>query len=159
MFTGTGRNIVSNCYQPQFIRQFSLNRDRWIVSHWRNSKHYLRSIVCCSVSATRFLTAYKCIINVYVNWEKYCLKLLPTTVYTSIFVKSRSQNRLSVKKFQTFSFLRNFYFMWAKYCEKVRATTFSGKSRSRNRLHICTCAYLHVCIFARLHIFIQMKKF
>jgi len=118
-----------------------------------------RSVVCCSVSATRFLAVYKFKINVYGNWEKYCLKLLPTTVYRSIFVKSRSQNRLSVKNFQTFSFLRNFYFMWAKYCEKVRATTFSGKSRSRNRLHICTCAYLHVCIFARLHIFIQMKKF
>ena len=107
-----------------------------------------RSVVYYSVSATRFLVVYKFKSNVYGNWEKYCLKLLPTTVYRSIFVKSRSQNRLSVKKFQTFSFLRNFYFMWAKYCEKVRATTFSGKSRSRNRLHICTCAYLHVCIFS-----------
>ena len=62
-----------------------------------------RSVVCYSVSATRFLVVYKFKLNVYGNWEKYCLKLLPTTVYRSIFVKSRSPNRLSVKKFQTFS--------------------------------------------------------
>jgi len=64
---------------------------------------FLKSIVCCSVSTTRCLRVYKCKINVYRNLEKYGLKLLPTTVYTSIFVKSRSLNRLSVKKFQTFS--------------------------------------------------------
>jgi len=64
---------------------------------------YSRSVVCYSVSATRFLAVYKFKINVYGKWEKYCLKLLPTTVYTSIFVKSRSPNRLSVKKFRSFS--------------------------------------------------------
>jgi len=63
---------------------------------------FLTSIVCYSVSATRFLVKYKFQMNVYGNWEKYCLKLLPTTVYRSIFVKSRSPNRLSVKKFRTF---------------------------------------------------------
>jgi len=63
---------------------------------------FLRSIVCYSASATRFLVKYKFQMNVYGNWEIYGLILLPTAVYTSIFVKSRSLNRLSVKKFQTF---------------------------------------------------------
>jgi len=62
----------------------------------------LKSIVSCSVFTMRCLVVYKCKINVYGNWEKYCLKLLPTTVYPSIFVTSLSQNRLSVNKFQTF---------------------------------------------------------
>jgi len=50
---------------------------------------FSRSVVCYTVSATPFPAVHKFKINVYGNWEKYCLKLLPTTVYTSIFVKSR----------------------------------------------------------------------
>jgi len=55
---------------------------------------FLTSVVCYSVPVRRFPSVYKFKINVNGNWEKYCLKLLPTTVYTSIFVKSRSLNRL-----------------------------------------------------------------
>jgi len=45
---------------------------------------FLTSLVCYSASARRFLAVYKFKVNVYGKWEKYCLKLLPTTVYTSI---------------------------------------------------------------------------
>ena len=88
--------------RPTFLYQFSWNRDRLNVRQSRNSKHFLRSIGDYSELSTSFLAMYKFPIKVYGHCEKYCLKLLPTTFYRSIFVKSQSLKHLSIKLFKIF---------------------------------------------------------